>query len=160
MKEALEYFKNAWPFSDKDPHNRIVWYKGRWIKFQPYQKAPWLARPAYNTADYEYYMKETTGYSFGRQLGNYLVKPIFKFSRFDCHLIWHPEGTRTVPHVDDESAYRINIILKSPKSGGVFKCVKPIINWRRVKIFKSSNLHSVTPVTSGERLVLSLGVRL
>jgi hypothetical protein len=54
--------------------------------------------------------------------------------------------------------YRLNVILKSPHSGGEFVCDTPIFATRRIKLFRPDACeHSVTRVEGGSRYVLSIG---
>ena len=80
---------------------------------------------------------------------------------FDSYLIRYPEGSAIPPHTDPVQSgrhYRLNIILKSPKSGGEFMCAAPIFATRRIKLFRPDVCeHSVTPVIGGSRYVLSVG---
>jgi len=80
---------------------------------------------------------------------------------FDSYLIRYPEGSSIPPHTDPVQAgrhYRLNVILKSPKSGGEFVCAKPIFSTARIKLFRPDQCeHSVTPVQCGNRYVLSVG---
>ena len=80
---------------------------------------------------------------------------------FDSYLIRYPEGSSIPPHTDPVQAgrhYRLNIILKSPKSGGEFVCATPIFSSRRIKLFRPDACeHSVTEVVGGSRYVLSIG---
>lgn len=81
--------------------------------------------------------------------------------RFDSYLIRYPEGSQIPPHtdpVDSSRHYRLNIILKAPKSGGEFICATPIFATKRIKLFRpDASMHSVTPVVGGSRYVLSIG---
>lgn len=80
---------------------------------------------------------------------------------FDCYLIRYPEGSAIPPHTDPVQAgrhYRLNIVLKSPRSGGEFVCANPIVATRRIKLFRPDACeHSVTEVVGGSRYVFSLG---
>jgi len=56
--------------------------------------------------------------------------------RFDSYLIRYPEGSEIPPHRDPVQQgrhYRLNIILKPPKSGGEFICAKPLFSTKRIK---------------------------
>ncbi|MGA4237571.1 2OG-Fe(II) oxygenase [Ralstonia pseudosolanacearum] len=81
--------------------------------------------------------------------------------RFDSYLIRYPEGSEIPPHTDpasDGRHYRLNIVLKSPRSGGEFVCANPIFQTRRIKLFRPDACeHSVTRVQGGSRYVLSVG---
>jgi hypothetical protein len=80
---------------------------------------------------------------------------------FDSYLIRYPEGTEIPPHTDPVQAgrhYRLNIVLKSPRSGGEFICATPLFATRRIKLFRPDACeHSVTRVVGGSRYVFSLG---
>jgi hypothetical protein len=80
---------------------------------------------------------------------------------FDSYLIRYPEGAEIPPHTDPVQRgrhYRLNVILKSPKSGGEFVCANPIFTTRRIKLFRPDACeHSVSRVVGGSRYVLSLG---
>lgn len=80
---------------------------------------------------------------------------------FDMYLIRYPEGSEIPPHTDPVQSgrhYRLNVILKSPKSGGEFRCEKPIYSSSRVKLFRPDVCeHCVTRVVGGNRYVLSIG---
>lgn len=80
---------------------------------------------------------------------------------FDSYLIRYPEGSEIPPHVDPVQTgrhYRLNVILKAPKSGGEFVCQNPIYSSPRLKLFRPDvSEHSVTRVVGGSRYVLSIG---
>jgi hypothetical protein len=80
---------------------------------------------------------------------------------FDSYLIRYPDGSGIPPHTDPVQHgrhYRLNIILKSPRSGGEFVCANPIYASARIKLFRPDQCeHSVTPVRGGSRYVLSIG---
>jgi hypothetical protein len=80
---------------------------------------------------------------------------------FDCYLIRYPEGSEIPPHTDPVKTgrhFRLNVILKSPRSGGEFVCAKPIFATTRLKFFRPDQCeHSVTRVAGGSRYVFSFG---
>ena len=80
---------------------------------------------------------------------------------FDAYLIRYPEGTEIPPHTDPVASgrhFRLNIVLKSPRSGGEFICAAPIFQTRRIKLFRPDACeHSVTRVEGGSRYVFSVG---
>jgi len=80
---------------------------------------------------------------------------------FDCYLIRYPEGSQIPPHTDPVQAgrhFRLNLILKSPASGGDFICATPLFSSKRIKLFRPDlSEHSVTRVVGGSRYVLSIG---
>lgn len=79
----------------------------------------------------------------------------------DTYLIRYPEGSSVPPHTDPVTSgrhYRLNIILKAPRSGGEFICAAPIYSSARVKLFRPDKCeHSVSRVQGGNRYVLSFG---
>lgn len=81
--------------------------------------------------------------------------------RFDSYVIRYPDGSEIPPHTDPVQAgrhYRLNIVIKSPWSGGEFVCATPIFASRRIKLFRPDACeHSVTRVVGGSRYVLSVG---
>jgi len=80
---------------------------------------------------------------------------------FDSYLIRYPEGSEIPSHTDSVANgrhYRLNVILKAPKSGGVFVCSEPIYESRRIKLFRpDKSSHGVSRVVGGSRYVLSVG---
>ena len=80
---------------------------------------------------------------------------------FDSYLLRFPEGSAIPPHrdpLDKGKHYRLNIILKAPRSGGEFLCASPIYSSKRIKFFRPDECeHSVTEVQGGNRYVLSVG---
>ncbi|MFZ6674113.1 2OG-Fe(II) oxygenase [Undibacterium sp. Xuan67W] len=80
---------------------------------------------------------------------------------FDSYIIRYPDGTEIPPHTDpvqNGRHYRLNLILKSPRSGGDFICATPIYSSKRIKLFRPDTCeHSVTRVAGGSRYVLSIG---
>jgi hypothetical protein len=101
-------------------------------------------------------------WKLGRQNSGYFKFTFFQFSFADCHLLKYPTGSEIKPHVDEvdgKKHYRLNIVLRKAKVGGVFSCEKSIINFPRVKLFRPDLYeHSVSKIEDGERLVLSFGV--
>ena len=81
--------------------------------------------------------------------------------KFDLYLLKFPEGCKIKAHRDEVKFgkhYRINVILKRAKEGGKFHCEKLIFDSSRIKIFRpDENLHEVTEVKKGSRLLLSFG---
>jgi hypothetical protein len=80
---------------------------------------------------------------------------------FDSYLLRYPDGCEVPPHTDGVKTgrhYRLNFILKSPRSGGEFICSAPLFSTRRIKFFRPDACeHSVSRVVGGSRYVLSLG---
>jgi hypothetical protein len=80
---------------------------------------------------------------------------------FDSYLLRYPEGSEVPSHTDPVATgrhYRLNVILKAPRSGGDFACSAPIYESRRIKLFRPDKCsHSVSRVVGGSRYVLSVG---
>ncbi len=99
--------------------------------------------------------RQGTGYDKLLVIANPILVP------FDCYLLRYPIGTYIPPHRDPVAGgqhYRLNIVLKRSPVGGDFICDKPIIQSRRLNLFRSDiATHSVTLVEGGARYVLSLG---
>lgn len=103
----------------------------------------------------------------GRQGSGYNKMLLFRTSwpiHFDYYLLHYPEQSYLPSHtdpVDGYKHYRLNIILKRPKDGGLFICPKPI--WElgvghRVVFFRSDEMvHGLTRIYEGSRWVLSFG---
>ncbi|HET6804719.1 MAG TPA: 2OG-Fe(II) oxygenase [Frateuria sp.] len=110
------------------------------------------------------YVKQAFRWQKGRQGTGYdkmlLLAGLWPLS-FDSYLIRYPEGSEVPPHTDPVQQgrhYRLNLVLKSPRSGGEFVCSSPIFATRRIKLFRPDACeHSVTRVVGGSRYVLSLG---
>lgn len=110
------------------------------------------------------YLAQAFRWQKGRQGTGYDKMLLFTLSwplAFDSYLICYPEGSEIPPHTDPVQLgrhYRLNIILKSPRSGGEFICANPIYSSRRIKLFRPDACeHSVTRVQGGSRYVFSLG---
>jgi hypothetical protein len=116
------------------------------------------------TAGIKDYLSKAFRWQRGRQ-GTGYDKMLLLTARwpiaFDSYLIRYPEGTEIPPHkdpVEHRGHYRLNIILKAPKSGGEFLCATPLFASQRIKFFRPDICeHSVTRVVGGSRYVLSLG---
>lgn len=100
----------------------------------------------------------------GRQMTGYLKKTLFSFSigkfHFDGHVLKFPTGTSIPTHtdpVDGYDHYRLNLLLKKAKEGGLFY----LNNERklgRVQFFRPDlQKHKVSKVVEGTRYVLSFG---
>ena len=110
------------------------------------------------------YFKSTFRWQSGRQGSGYDKMLLLTAPwpvPFDSYLIRYPDGSSIPPHTDPVQHgrhYRLNIILKSPQSGGEFVCANPIYASRRIKLFRPDACeHSVTLVQGGSRYVLSIG---
>lgn len=99
----------------------------------------------------------------GRQNSGYWKMPLAysKWLKFDFYLIKFPEGSEIKPHVDKVESgkhFRLNIVIKKAKIGGIFNCDKTIINTPRIKLFRPDKYtHSVSKIEQGNRYILSLG---
>jgi hypothetical protein len=106
----------------------------------------------------------------GRQGSGYdkmLLAAYFKpfVLQFDCYLLRFPLGSSINWHIDPVTPplryYRLNIFLKQPKKGGVFKLArqqKPIYGNRFLQLFRPDiQPHKVTTIEEGTRYVLSIG---
>ena len=83
---------------------------------------------------------------------------------FDIHVVKYPTGAYVSPHLDKLQSgrrhYRLNILLTKPP-GGEFVSESVIYRNSRVILFRPDLFtHSVTPVSSGTRYVLSFGCSL
>ena len=80
---------------------------------------------------------------------------------WDCYILKYPTGSEIKEHVDpltNQNHYRLNIVIKKPRKGGVFYAEKTIINTPRIKLFRPDIYkHSLTPIEEGTRYVLSIG---
>lgn len=113
---------------------------------------------------FQTYWSEAFRWQKGRQATGYERMLLFTASwpfRFDSYWIRYSEGSEIPPHTDPVSTgrhYRLNLVLKSPRSGGDFVCATPIFATRRIKFFRPDRCeHSVTRVVGGTRHVLSIG---
>lgn len=82
--------------------------------------------------------------------------------QLDAYLFGYQTGDYVPPHVHtvgaDRREYRLNIVLRSADEGGEFVCENQIFETRRIKFFRADlSEHSVTRITKGSRLILSLG---
>ncbi len=106
------------------------------------------------------------GWIEGRAGTGYYKFPLLKSNllKADCWLLKYPEGSYIPEHldpVDSGKHYRLNVVLKGA-IGGTFCCKNTILNWwnGRVVLFRPDiEKHQVTPITKGQRLVLSIGWR-
>ena len=110
------------------------------------------------------YLRTAFRWQSGRQGSGYDKMLLLTASwplAFDSYLIRYPEGASVPAHTDpvqDGRHYRLNIILKSPRSGGEFVCARPLYSSKRIKLFRPDACeHSVTKVEGGSRYVLSIG---
>ena len=80
---------------------------------------------------------------------------------FDVYLLRFKEDAEIPPHIDRVKFgrhFRLNIIMKNSKRGGIFRCKQPIYENSRIKYFRSDKSeHSVSKILEGTRYVLSIG---
>ena len=80
---------------------------------------------------------------------------------FDCYLLRFTEGAEVNPHVDSVDTgrhFRLNIVLRQARVGGIFQCSSPLYESNRIKLFRPDIVeHSVSKVLDGTRYVLSIG---
>ena len=99
--------------------------------------------------------RQQSGYDKMLLLGSYWPLP------FDVYLLRFNQGSEIPPHTDAVETgqhFRLNMVLKSARSGGEFVCSEPIYESSRVKYFRPDLCeHSVTKVEEGTRYVLSVG---
>lgn len=110
------------------------------------------------------YFRTAFRWQRGRQNSGYDKMLLFTLPwplPFDSYILRFPEGVSIPPHKDPVQTgrhYRLNIILKAPRSGGEFVCAAPIYASKRIKFFRPDECeHSVTKVEGGSRYVLSIG---
>ncbi|AUG88388.1 hypothetical protein PQC39_gp024 [Vibrio phage Vp_R1] len=105
----------------------------------------------------------TTKFEDGRQSGGYKKLTLFysKLLKADAYLLYYPEGSSIPPHIDNiESGkhYRLNIEIKRAEAGGIFYSEDTVFDIGRVVLFRPDiNLHRVSRINKGSRLVLSFG---
>ena len=111
------------------------------------------------------YISECFRWRDGRQNSGYekmlLLTAIWPLP-FDLYIIRYKEGSVIRPHRDEVESgkhYRLNVIIKSAKAGGIFNCQSTIYESKRVKLFRPDiHEHSVSKIETGSRYVLSLGL--
>ena len=101
----------------------------------------------------------------GRQNPTYEKFLILQILKVDCYLLRYRKNSYLRSHIDatdaDHRHWRVNIILKKSRLGGVFCCEKSILDWTRLKIFEAGKYsHSLSRIRQGKRLVLSMGMRI
>ena len=108
-------------------------------------------------------MKPLFKWNKGRQDSGYykMLLAYSKWLKFDFYLIKFPEGSEIKPHVDKVESgkhFRLNIVIKKSKIGGIFNCDETIVNTSRIKFFRPDKFtHSVSKIEKGNRYILSLG---
>jgi hypothetical protein len=110
------------------------------------------------------YFKNFFKWRLGRQETGYYKMLLFCSKipiQFDMYLLKYPEGSEIPPHTDNIKTgkhYRLNIILKNAKKGGVFVVKNCIFETKRIKFFRPDiSEHSVTKIEKGTRILFSLG---
>lgn len=78
----------------------------------------------------------------------------------DLYLLRFPAGSSVPEHRDTVKSgehYRLNLILKNARQGGVFQG-KALWRTKRIILFRPDiELHAVSPIEAGTRWVLSFG---
>jgi len=100
----------------------------------------------------------------GRQESGYhkmLIGGAYWPIKFDMYLLKFPAGSEIPPHTDplkEGRHYRLNVVLKQAREGGIFFCNSPIFETNRVKLFRPDiTEHEVSKIRRGNRYVLSIG---
>lgn len=114
--------------------------------------------------NYRNYLKKLYRWEKGRQKTGYdkmLLGGFLWPIPVDVYLLKFSEGQEIPPHTDavnNGKHFRLNLVLKSAKQGGEFKCEAPIFETNRIKLFRpDKSEHSVTQVVKGQRYLLSIG---
>jgi hypothetical protein len=95
------------------------------------------------------YLSTAFRWQHGRQgtgYGKMLLLTARRPLPFDSYLIRYPEGAEIPPHTDPVTIgrhYRLNIILKSSKSGGEFICANPILRRSESNCFAPTHASTV-----------------
>jgi hypothetical protein len=102
----------------------------------------------------------------GRQNTGYKKLKIFQFLNMDCYILKYNTGDYIPVHTDPvpgRKHYRLNITLKKAREGGHLY-IQDVDNgrWRaggKICFFRSDVCpHEVSPILSGNRVVLTLGI--
>lgn len=103
----------------------------------------------------------------GRQGSGYEKLKLWSIEKLktDAYIIKYPEGSSITPHtdpVDGNKHYRLNLVLKRARVGGLFRCSMPILAvGQRLFVFRPDEQeHEVSTIEEGSRWVLSLGLAL
>lgn len=78
---------------------------------------------------------------------------------FAIQLQYHPEGFHLKPHVDGYASQKnLWILLKPAQEGGELRVEGPVKSWLwgRVRYYNGSDLHWLTKIKKGSRLLLIL----
>lgn len=105
-------------------------------------------------------MTEWLRWRAGRQHTGYEKMLLFRHPRCDVYLLRYREGVGIPMHRDAVEGfrhYRLNVLLRKPRAGGLFHCEYPILVAGRLIFFRSDFQHTVSPVIRGNRVLLSIG---
>ncbi len=99
----------------------------------------------------------------GRQGTGYNKIKVFESKHLmcDCYLLYYPQGSEILPHIDPVSSgkhYRLNVMLKRAEDGGDFVCKNPLLRLWRVFLFRPDiSEHAVSRIEKGYRVMFSIG---
>ena len=90
-------------------------------------------------------------------------RTLLDLGRLTANLVTYPEGHSVYRHNDPMGGgryYKLNLILKAPRAGGVFETEKVIFNlFDRVILFRPDLYqHSVSKIEKGKRVRLSIAL--
>lgn len=90
-------------------------------------------------------------------------RSLLHFRRLSVNLVTYPEGHGVLRHHDpmgSGSYYKLNVVLKKPKEGGVFETDRVIFSlFNRVFLFRPDLYdHSVSTIKRGKRVLLSIAL--
>lgn len=93
------------------------------------------------------------------------TRVLFYSKRLSIYLVRYPQGHKVVPHVDMVASgrlYKLNLVLKKPRSGGKFICEQNIFNLAgRAYLFRPDlHMHRVSRIKEGNRWLLSFALTL
>ena len=100
----------------------------------------------------------------GRQGTGYQKMLLFRSQWLKCDLwlLRSSVGVEVPDHCDAAPAgfahWRMNVVLRQARRGGIFSGDDVRVNWPRLKVFRSDRPHRVTTIEEGRRLILSAGV--
>ena len=110
------------------------------------------------------YFKKVLRWEIGRQKSGYDKMLLLTGTvpvPFDMYVLRFPIESEIKEHTDkveEGNHYRLNVIIKKAKSGGLFHCSNLLFETNRVKLFRPDvEKHSVSKVIEGTRYVLSIG---
>ncbi|SFR43985.1 hypothetical protein SAMN04488073_1264 [Marinobacter gudaonensis] len=91
------------------------------------------------------------------------TRVLLQSKRLSIYLVHYPEGHRVVPHIDMVAhgrLYKLNLVLKQPRSGGQFICERNIFNLiGRAYLFRPDLYqHQVSRIEKGNRWLLSFAL--